>query len=75
MSIAPGQTTGTATVRGVESGTVMLRATASGYANGALSVTVTPNLVSTPATLSIPYGQTGSRCLSASDPIQRRRAG
>ncbi len=60
VSIAAGQVSGTATVRGVESGTTTLRATAPGYANGALSVTVTPNLVSTPATLSIPYGQTGT---------------
>ena len=58
VAIAQGQTTGTITIRGLESGVVTVRANASGYLEGTLNVTVTPNLVSTPATLSVPFSQT-----------------
>jgi uncharacterized repeat protein (TIGR01451 family) len=60
ISIPAGTTTGTVEVRGVSAGGTTLRADGSGYVEGTLSVIVTPNLVSTPPALSIPFGQTGT---------------
>ncbi len=57
VAIAQGAVTGQVTVNGVGSGNTTLRANAPGYLQGTLPVTVTQNLVSTPATLNVPLGQ------------------
>ena len=44
-------------MNGIQSGTVTVTATADGYRNGTLPVSVTQNLISTPATLNVPLGQ------------------
>ena len=43
-------------VRGEGSGTALLRANATGYGQGTLSVLVTHNLISTPSTLNVAFG-------------------
>ena len=43
-------------VRGEGSGTALLRANATGYGQGTLSVVVTHNLISTPSTLNVAFG-------------------
>ena len=57
ISIPQGQSTGTVTVDGIAVGNTMVRANASGYAEATLLVSVTQNLISTPATLAVPLGQ------------------
>jgi YVTN family beta-propeller protein len=56
--VSEGATTGQVAVNGVGVGTTTLRANATGYFEGTLGVTVTQNLISTPATLNVALGQT-----------------
>jgi uncharacterized repeat protein (TIGR01451 family) len=58
FTIPEGAFSGDVTVNGVAAGVTALRATATGYAESSLPLFVTQNLVSTPATLSVPFGQT-----------------
>jgi len=62
--IAQGTTTGQVTINGVALGSSLLHASASGYIDGTLLVQATNQIISTPATLTVPYG------LSVSFPIQ-----
>jgi hypothetical protein len=55
-----GQTTGDVTINGIASGATFVRATAPGFPDGELGVTVTPNVLTVPATLNVPFGQTSS---------------
>ncbi len=55
-SIPAGQTVGQIMVRGEGSGTVVVRANATGYGQGSLSVVVTHNLINTPSTLNVAFG-------------------
>jgi uncharacterized repeat protein (TIGR01451 family) len=57
VSIPGGGTAGQITVNGVSVGTTTLRATAPDYGEGTLGVAVTQNLISTPATLNVAFGQ------------------
>ena len=58
VSIPEGGSAGQITVSGVSVGSTTLQANASGYLEGTLGVAVTQNLISTPATLSVAFGQT-----------------
>jgi hypothetical protein len=53
---------------GLSQGTTTARAIASGYADGALSVLVTVQVLSMPRTLNVPYGGTASLPLQISTP-------
>ncbi|MDH4044993.1 MAG: Ig-like domain-containing protein, partial [Gemmatimonadota bacterium] len=53
---------------GLSSGTTTVRATATGYADGALSVLVTVQVLSMPTALNVPYGGTASLPLQISTP-------
>ena len=57
VSIPGGGTAGQITVNGVSVGTTTLHASAPGYGQGTLAVAVTQNLISTPATLNVAFGQ------------------
>jgi adhesin/invasin len=61
-------TTGQVLVTGVAGGTATLTATASGYANGVLSVPVSVQVLSMPGTLNVPFGSTASLPLQISTP-------
>ena len=56
-SIPEGASTGQVTVNGVNVGNTTLRANAPGYLEDTLAVAVTQNLISTPATLNVAFGQ------------------
>ena len=56
-NIAEGAVSGQVTVNGISVGTTTLRANASGYLQGSLPVAVTQNLISTPETLNVAFGQ------------------
>jgi uncharacterized repeat protein (TIGR01451 family) len=58
VTIAQGAMTATIDVSGVNVGSTTLRATATNYLAGELGITVTQNLISTPATLGVALGQT-----------------
>jgi hypothetical protein len=58
--VAAGETTGIIELNGVATGTTTIRSDAIGYMDGALAVTATNNIISLPATLNIPLGQTTS---------------
>lgn len=60
VNIAAGQTTGSTVINGVAAGTANLTASATGYSDGTLSVTVQNRNISVPPTLNVPYGQTAS---------------
>jgi hypothetical protein len=60
VTILEGQTTGDIVVRGLEVGTTVLRAAASGYGDGAFEVTVTQNVLTVPANLTVALGQNTS---------------
>jgi len=68
LSIAQGQSTGTIAVNGVGTGTTIVRANASGYLEGTLSVTASIQVLSVPVTLNVPFGQTASLPLQISTP-------
>ena len=57
VSIPGGGTAGQITVNGVSVGTTTLRATAPDYGEGTLGIAVTQNLINTPATLNVAFGQ------------------
>ena len=57
IAFAQGQTVGQILVNGVQAGNVTVTATAPGYSSGTLNVSVTQNLISTPANLNVPFGQ------------------
>ncbi|MGH7532342.1 MAG: hypothetical protein ACREL4_03525, partial [Gemmatimonadales bacterium] len=56
--VATGDSVGTIVLNGVAAGTDTIRATATGYIAGALGVTASVNLISLPATLTVPFGGT-----------------
>ncbi len=58
--IPAGGTTGQVTVNGLAAGSATVRGHAPGYTEGTLAVSVTLNLISLPATLNVPLGQTVS---------------
>ena len=60
LFIAAGGTTGAIALNGVATGTTTIRSDAIGYMDGALAVQATNNVISVPATLTIPLGQTTS---------------
>jgi adhesin/invasin len=66
--IPPDGTTGQVVVTGMAGGTVTLTATASGYADGVLSVPVSVQVLSMPGTLNVPFGSTASLPLQISTP-------
>ena len=57
VSIPEGGSAGQVTVNGVNVGNTTLRASAPGYMQGTVAVSVTQNLISTPATLNVAFGQ------------------
>ena len=57
IAFAQGQTIGEILVNGVQAGNATVTATAPGYLAGELSVSVTQNLISTPSSLNVPFGQ------------------
>ena len=57
IAFAQGQTIGDILVNGVQAGNATVTATAPGYLAGELSVSVTQNLISTPLSLNVPFGQ------------------
>jgi hypothetical protein len=68
LSVPQDGTGGQITVHGLASGTTTVRATASGYANGAVSVLVTVQVLSMPTSLNVPFGGTASLPLQISTP-------
>ncbi|MGB7213092.1 MAG: hypothetical protein WBC97_10765 [Gemmatimonadales bacterium] len=56
--VAAGDSLGSIVLNGVAAGTDTIRATATGYIAGALGVTASINLISLPATLTVPFGGT-----------------
>ncbi len=56
--IPEGENTGQITVNGISQGNVLLRGKASGYLDGTLIVAVSLKVISLPATLNVPLGQT-----------------
>jgi Bacterial Ig-like domain (group 1) len=68
LSIAETGTTTQTRLYGLSSGTTTVRATASGYADGSVSVLVTVQVLSMPTTLNVPYGGTASVPLQISTP-------
>ncbi|KPK01330.1 MAG: hypothetical protein AMS20_13810, partial [Gemmatimonas sp. SG8_28] len=68
LSIPPNGTTTQLWLYGVAQGTTTVRATAAGYADGALSVLVTVQVLSMPTALNVPFGSTASLPLQISAP-------
>ncbi len=69
VMFSPGATVASIVVTGVSAANTTLRANAEGYGEGTLPVSVTLNLISTPSTLNVPFGQTASLPISiAPDP-------
>jgi uncharacterized repeat protein (TIGR01451 family) len=68
VTIAQGQTAGEFFVHGVSLGNTTLRAASPGYVNGSLAVTVTNNVLTSPATLNVPFGQTASLPITIPQP-------
>lgn len=66
--IAGGETQGTIQIHGEEAGTATLTATAPGYDNGQLTVSVSLRLISLPLTLNVPYGATTSLPIQLAEP-------
>jgi hypothetical protein len=60
VTIPQGSTTADFTVTGVATGTTLLRANATGYTEGTLSIDVQVRSISVPTTLNVPFGQTAS---------------
>jgi len=68
LSIPQNGTSTTLKLYGVSQGTTTVRATAANYADGALSVLVTVQVLSMPQALNVPYGGTASLPLQISTP-------
>ena len=68
VTIPSGATEGTIQLEGVEAGNATLTATASGYTQADLAVTVSLRLISLPLTLNVPYGQTASLPIQLAEP-------
>jgi uncharacterized repeat protein (TIGR01451 family) len=64
VTIAEGASAAQIQVTGVSAGDTTLRATADGYQQGTLGVTVTQNLISSPAQLSVALGQSADLPIS-----------
>ena len=59
-NVAGGGTSAQVVLHGINVGTTTVRATAPGYADGARTLTVTPNVLTVLATLNVPFSQTAS---------------
>ena len=68
VTIPQGADTSQVTLRGIAPGVTTVRAAAPGYADGALQITVTQNVLSVPATLNVPLGQTTSLPITIPNP-------
>ncbi len=68
LSITEGDTAGSLWLYGLSAGSTTVRATAEGYADGALPVLVTVQVLSAPLTLNVPYGGSASLPLQISTP-------
>ena len=68
VTIGAGESEGRVTVNGLSVGTVDLTATAPGYSDGILNVSVTNNVLSVPSAVNVPLGATTSMPVSISSP-------
>ena len=68
VTVAAGGNEGQVTVNGLSVGTTTLTAVAPGYADGTLDIAVTNNILSVPASLTVPLGGTTSLPVIVSSP-------
>ena len=68
VTIAAGENQAVVTVSGLSVGTTTLTAVAPGYADGTLDISVTNNVLSVPASLTVPLGGTTSLPVTISSP-------
>lgn len=66
VTIAQGASTGTVVLNGVGLGSTAVHSDASGYAPGTLNVSTTNNILTLPATLNVPLGQTAAMPINLS---------
>ena len=64
VTVPAGQRIGQITLNGVSESTTIVRASASGFSEGVLTVTVTQNVVTVPATLNVPFTRTAQLPIS-----------